>query len=134
MSEQPASPPGVPQWDVADRITKALRHGSVTTGEMAQYLGVSRQTVGNWTHGRFEPSIQSMRLIALRCGVSYSWLRTGKADAQSDGPTPGPGIRAGQDGRVLTYIASRKCTAKAPGIPHRDGVGERGPFPGRIAA
>jgi transcriptional regulator with XRE-family HTH domain len=41
---------------------------------MADYLGVSRQSVGNWMTGRIEPSLQTLRLWALRCGVSYEWL------------------------------------------------------------
>jgi transcriptional regulator with XRE-family HTH domain len=41
---------------------------------MADYLGVSRQSVGNWMNGRIDPSLQTLRLWALRCGVNYEWL------------------------------------------------------------
>ena len=90
MSEQPATPPGVPQWDTADRMRKALRQAGLGVAEMAAYLDVSRTSVSNWINGRIEPSTQTLRLWALRCGVSYEWL--------TDGKIPGPrGIPAGQD-------------------------------------
>lgn len=76
MSEQPASP-GVPQWDVADRMRKALREADISVQQMAVYLDVSRNTVSTWINGRIKPSIQTQRLWAMRCGVSYNWLHHG---------------------------------------------------------
>ena len=78
MTEQPASPQALPQWDVADRLRKSLRHAGLGTAEMADYLGVSRQSVGNWINGRIEPSQQTLRLWALRTGVSFEWLTGGR--------------------------------------------------------
>lgn len=78
MTEQPASPQALPQWDVADRLRKSLRHAGIGPSEMADYLGVSRQSVGNWINGRIEPSLQTLRLWALRCGVDYEWLAGGR--------------------------------------------------------
>jgi transcriptional regulator with XRE-family HTH domain len=49
---------------------------------MAAYLDVSRTSVSNWINGRIEPSTQTLRLWALRCGIDYEWLTTGQ---------PGPG-------------------------------------------
>lgn len=77
MSEQTTAGAAVPQWDLADRMQKALRHAGVGVQEMADYLGVGRNTVSTWTHGRIRPSKQTLRLWALRCGVSYDWLVTG---------------------------------------------------------
>jgi transcriptional regulator with XRE-family HTH domain len=76
MSEQPGSPP-VPQWDTADRLRKALRVAGIGVAEMADYLGVSRTSVSNWINGRVAPSVQTLRLWALRCGVPYPWLLGG---------------------------------------------------------
>ena len=87
MSEQPASPAGVPEWDIADRMRKALRASGISPGQMAAYLGVGGNTVSTWINGRIDPSTQTLRLWALRTGVPYEWL-TG-----SDGSTgPGPGL------------------------------------------
>jgi transcriptional regulator with XRE-family HTH domain len=84
MSEQPAAPLGVPQWDTADRLRKALRTANVSVQEIADYLGVSRTSASNWINGRIDPSTQTLRLWALRTGVSYTWLRDGT------GARPGP--------------------------------------------
>lgn len=64
-----------PEWDLADRMRKALRHAGLGVQEIAEYLGVARNTVSNWINGRIEPSTQTLRLWALRCGVDYGWLR-----------------------------------------------------------
>jgi transcriptional regulator with XRE-family HTH domain len=65
----------VPGWDLSDRMRKALRHAGVSVQDMADYLEVTRGTVSTWINGRIEPSPQTLRLWALRCGVSYDWLR-----------------------------------------------------------
>lgn len=73
MSELPAERE-VPRWDTADRMRKALREADIGVQEMAAYLGVARNTVSTWINGRIEPSTQTLRLWALRTGVSYVWL------------------------------------------------------------
>lgn len=74
----------VPEWDLADRMRKGLREADISVQEIADYLGVGRNTVSRWINGRIAPSVQTLRLWALRTGVPYAWLR--------DGTTPdGPG-------------------------------------------
>jgi transcriptional regulator with XRE-family HTH domain len=70
------------QWDVADRMRKALRHTDLGVQEIADYLGVSRTTAGNWINGHISPSTQTLRLWALRCGVTYEWLVSGDSEPQ----------------------------------------------------
>src|SRR5258708_1499757 len=41
---------------------------------MADYLGVSRRSVGNWIGGHVDPSAQTVRLWALKTGVPFAWL------------------------------------------------------------
>jgi transcriptional regulator with XRE-family HTH domain len=78
VSEQP-SDGAVPTWDLPDRLRKALRHSGIGVTEMAGYLGVTRGTVSTWINGRIQPSVQTLRLWALRCGVSYDWLCGGQS-------------------------------------------------------
>ncbi len=73
MSEQPGTE-AVPRWDTADRMRKALRNSQVSIEEMADYLGVSRRSVGNWIGGHVDPSAQTVRLWALKTGVPFAWL------------------------------------------------------------
>lgn len=72
----------VPEWDLADRLAKALREARMSVNEMALYLGVHRNTVSAWVNGRTPISGPAIRAWADRTGVSYDWLRDG------DVPTP----------------------------------------------
>lgn len=67
----------IPRWDLADRLRKSLRAAGLGVQEMADYLEVSRNTISNWINGRTRPSAPTLRLWALRTGVSYGWLRKG---------------------------------------------------------
>jgi transcriptional regulator with XRE-family HTH domain len=64
----------IPEWDLADRMRKALRSAGIGSQDMADYLGVSRTSISNWTHGHFPPDTRTLRLWAMKTGVSYDWL------------------------------------------------------------
>ena len=74
MSEPAANTDAVPAWDIADRMRKALRVSGVSIEDMADYIEVSRRSVGNWINGRADPAAKYVRLWALRTGVPYTWL------------------------------------------------------------
>lgn len=76
------------QWDLSDRLSKALKVSGLKVQDMAEYLGVSRGSVGNWINGRVVPSTQTIRLWALRTGAPYEWLKDGTPITGGDG---GPG-------------------------------------------
>jgi transcriptional regulator with XRE-family HTH domain len=80
MSEQTAQE-AVPDWDRADRMRKALRHADLGVSEMADYLGVSRNTVSTWINGRIRPSTQTLRVWAFRTGFPYTWLCHGTLES-----------------------------------------------------
>lgn len=94
-----------PEWDVADRMRKALRTADVGVQEMATYLGVARNTVSTWINGRIHPDNRTLRLWALRCGVRYEWL-TG--DELCAAPAKTAGAQAN------SHRNSSRCTQ-----PHR---------------
>jgi transcriptional regulator with XRE-family HTH domain len=73
MSEQPNTPV-IPEFDLADRMRKALRHAEVSSQGMSEYLEVSRHTVSNWLNGHTRPRPAELKMWALRCGVDYRWL------------------------------------------------------------
>jgi transcriptional regulator with XRE-family HTH domain len=73
------------EFDLADRMRRALRISDLGVQEMAEYLGVARTTVSNWINGRIVPSKQSLRLWAIRTGVPFGWLETGRAPINDDG-------------------------------------------------
>ena len=81
----------VPEFDLADRMRKSLRHADLGVQGMADYLDVTRGTVGNWINGRIHPSTQTLRLWALRTGVPFKWLETGETPTGNNpdgGETP----------------------------------------------
>lgn len=95
--------------DVADRMRKTLRHSDIGVQEMAEYLGVSRNTVGSWINGRIRPDVRTMRLWALRTGYPYAWLTTG---LEPDGPGRGS---VGPEGlEPSTYVEALARDLDAP--------------------
>ena len=79
----------IPEWDMADRMRKTLRDNDVSVQEIAEYLGVSRNTVSTWINGRITPDLTTQRLWAMRFGVPLVWLQSGAVPA------------GGDDGRVI---------------------------------
>jgi DNA-binding transcriptional regulator YiaG len=86
--DSPDTNPAIPQFDLADKMRKALRHADLGVGEMADYLGVSRNTVGTWINGRIAPSRQTILLWALKTGVPAEWLLD-QPRSGPDGPDDG---------------------------------------------
>ena len=80
----------IPQFDVADRLKKALSVADVPVGEMAEYIGITRETLSRYLNGRTPAPIAVVRLISVRTRVSLTWLQTGKAPARPQGPGGGP--------------------------------------------
>jgi transcriptional regulator with XRE-family HTH domain len=60
------------------RLSLALEWGGVSAGDMAEALGVHRNTVGNYLNGRARPRRSALVVWAMRCGVSLHWLMTGE--------------------------------------------------------
>lgn len=79
-------------------MRKALREADLGVAEMADYLGVARGSVSNWINGRISPSVQTLRLWAMRCGVPYEWLVSGGVPQQSQHPASA--LRARQDSNL----------------------------------
>lgn len=100
MTEQPSGGV-VPEWDVTDRLRKALKHAELGPGDMAAELGVSRNTVTNYLNGHTRIPGPALRLWAIRTGVPREWLETGK------GPGGGGG-GGGQDDEALRRLTEAK--------------------------
>ena len=87
MSEMVRDDGVVPTWDLGDRLAKALRVAGLTNSEMAEYLGVSRNTVSNYINAHTRIDRRTRMLWAMRTGVPLEWLETGQTPAgqQPDG-------------------------------------------------
>lgn len=84
----------VPLWDETDRLRKSLRVAKMTAGEMADYLGIARETISTWLNGKHKPSRSNVKLWALRTGVPYAWIVDDGSSHDPDGVHP-PGLEPG---------------------------------------
>lgn len=82
---------GVPTWDLADRLQKARRTAGIGVQQMADDLGYTRKTIGDYLNGRTAPRRSVIVAWAIRCGVSPAWLEHGVDIDLRDGPDDGPG-------------------------------------------
>lgn len=67
----------IPVFDLADRLHKSLRVAGLRPGQMAEHLEVRGETVSRYLTGRVRPTVATLRVWALRCGVPFEWLRDG---------------------------------------------------------
>jgi transcriptional regulator with XRE-family HTH domain len=113
MSTELDFTPAIPPETLGLRMERARRAAGVGVQEMATYLDVARNTVSTWLHDRVRPSDQTLRLWALRCGVSLDWLRTGQvpllppADATLDESARSSTDRASDYGSLVRFPSHR---------------------------
>jgi transcriptional regulator with XRE-family HTH domain len=88
-------------------MRKALQHSDTGIQEMADYLGVSRNSASNWINDRITPKTQTMRLWALRTGVPLEWLLTGETPMEWGGgdSNPEPDV-SGVEGDYIRLVAA----------------------------
>lgn len=93
MSIQTETTTSIPEWDLADRLQKARRTAGIGVQQMADDLGYTRKTIGDYLSGRTAPRRSVIVAWAIRCGVSPAWLEHGVDIDLRDGPDSGPGQR-----------------------------------------
>lgn len=74
-----AAPTG-PHRDFALRFRRACEYANApsTLRELKKILKVSEPTIHDWRHGNKYPSSEKMSEIAVKLGVNYDWLATGR--------------------------------------------------------
>jgi len=102
MTEQPGVN-GVPEFHLGDRLAKALDVAGISYQEMADYLGVSRNTIGNYIHMRTPVTVGTLRLWAFKTGVRMEWLQSGKAPSGGD-----PGEGQAVENEDVTELSTRE--------------------------
>ncbi|MBF6085281.1 helix-turn-helix transcriptional regulator, partial [Nocardia cyriacigeorgica] len=75
----------MPTFDKPDRIRKALQVAGVGVAEMAEYVGVTRETMSRYMSGKQDAPLAIVRLVAMRTGVPFGWIQTGSAPSNVDG-------------------------------------------------
>ena len=68
----------IPEWTTADRLRKARESACIDQAELADRIGIARQTVNNYERGR---TTNYRRIVlnqwALATGVPVEWLTAG---------------------------------------------------------
>ena len=94
VSRQPA--PGIPALTLGWRLQMALRHGGVSVQEMADELGMARNSLSRWLGDRAVPRAIFLKAWALRTGVPYQWLATGETGDDPGGSGELPRLDSNQ--------------------------------------
>ena len=111
----------IPTWTLGDRMQKALDVSGVSVRQMADELGVSRNTASNYLHGHTKPSRSVLRVWALRTGVPFEWIATGET-SNTDTAT------GGNNGRYcpVQVLTLRQRIVPDPGFGGHVGLGMLG--------
>lgn len=94
-------------WTLGDRLGKALRNEHVSKQAMADLLGVTRNTVGNYIADRTPITDGYIRLWAVRTGLSFEELKYG------DDFEPDPSDYFA----VVSNLATKRATKTRPDNP-----------------
>lgn len=76
----------VPEFDLVDRLHKAMRERGTNATRLASELGVHRNTINNYLSGK-PIDRRTIMAWAMACGVSVSWLEHGTVTPPSGGGT-----------------------------------------------
>ncbi len=108
---------GIPQWTLGDRLRKAREQRGLGVQDLANELGISRNSVGNYESGRTRPPRPTLIVWSMRCGVPIEWLQTGiAAGPETDGDGSAERARRDSnpqpsdpksDGRLITFPMQR---------------------------
>ena len=82
----------IPEFQIRHRLALARESAGYSRAELAETIGVSRNTVLNAETGKTAPRKLMLNAWALACGVPVDWILTGKPPTDRPGPTSGLGI------------------------------------------
>jgi transcriptional regulator with XRE-family HTH domain len=85
----------IPQFERHDRMGKALKVAGVSSSDMADYVGVARETMSRYLSGKAPAPLAVVRVIALRTGVPFAWIQDGDILPRHDGPDQGVSLTGG---------------------------------------
>jgi transcriptional regulator with XRE-family HTH domain len=105
----------VPEWELQDRLARTIRMIPVrSNGELAELLGIRRETIGRWLSGQNKPSRAWLFVLADMAGVRMDWLEDGVVRHQGLEPRtrcfvvierqPGPDLRLVRGGRSAVNL------------------------------
>lgn len=108
------------EFDVADRMRRALRVSGLSRQEIADTLEVAPNTVTNWINGHTAIKDRDLRPFAMATGVPFEWLKYGYVATH-----PHPDGDPTQNSQEITnrYLASPKRGTRSV-VPLWGGIDE----------
>lgn len=70
------------EFDLCDRLRKSLTVSRLGVQEIADLMGVSRNTVSNWINGRVTPNRTQLTVWSAYTGAPLEWLERGTKPGQ----------------------------------------------------
>lgn len=74
--------------NLVDRMHRAMRISDMSTQELADKMGVHRNSVRNYLTGRRQPNRPALIAWAFATGVPLTWLETGHINGDPGEPLP----------------------------------------------
>lgn len=97
--------------------------GEITQACFADFLDISRPTIGFYENGERLPDALTLRKIAERCGVAADWL-LGLSDYQKQGiPEIASIAKATQEGAIKFYIEGQMLYIQSAITGERAAIG-----------
>lgn len=107
-----------PEVQIRHRLRIAREHAGYDQGQLADLVGVSRNTISNAETGAVEPRRIIVNAWALACGVPVDWIITGKPPHNPDDPTSGLRIISPDD-PTLPQQTAQVLAARVVSLPRR---------------
>lgn len=73
------------EFDLSDRLKKSLRVSGLGVQEIADRMGVSRNTASNWLNGRVTPNRTQLVVWSANTGAPLEWLERGTVPGREQG-------------------------------------------------
>lgn len=99
----------IPPIEVRHRLRIAREYAGYDQGQLADLIGVSRNTISNAEVGSVSPRKIVVNAWAMACGVPADWLWTGEHGDGGPGPSSGLGIISADPAEVV----SKRCRPTA---------------------
>jgi hypothetical protein len=76
MNAQPSNQI-IPVWTLSDRMNKAMHTAGLSISDMTILLGVHRNTISGYIHGRIQPDEETIKAWAEHTRVLHDWIKYG---------------------------------------------------------
>lgn len=121
MSTQTLSP-RIPKFDLNDRLRKARETADLDQAQLAELIGVSRNSVSAAERGVSKPRKAVLIAWAFTTRVPFEWLMTGSTNNETPDPN-GPGgelLRLDSNQQPSGYRLGHNVTFLFPSCPSWD--------------